>query len=697
MRYAPLLGFVAAATLISCGGDDLVLPSDGEPAVISVVAGDKQSGRVGEMLADPVVIEVTDVSGRPVAGATVEVELDGAMDTVSTGGDGRASAALALGSSVGAVTGHALVVAPEGPQPVQATFTATALSASANGLTLVSGDAQTGVAGTALAEPLVVSVTDAFGNPVAGVTVTWAAVGGGSVSASETTTDASGSTSVTRTLGPTAGPQSTTATSSGLAGSPVTFTHTATSGSASGVQLLSGDGQQGAPRATLPAPIVVAVSDADGNPVSGAAVTWVVTAGGGSVDPTTSTTDAAGHASTSWTLGPTVGTNTVQAVVSGVGSATFTATAAAGAPAHIAIISGNNQSGQVGIQLGADLVVSVEDGDGNAVAGATVTVAPATSTTSASGQASTEWTLGPATGGQKVQASAGAAGHVDFQATATAGAPSTLAIATQPSSTATVGVPLATQPVIQLRDATGNDVQRSGVSVTVAIATGPGRLTGTTSRTTDDNGQAAFTDLAITDGTGGHTLIFAASGFTSVVSSSITVTPPPNQPPTASADQYEVASGTALTVGAPGVLGNDNDPDGDTLTASAVDQPANGTLALSSDGSFTYTPNTGFSGQDTFTYTAGDGTDTSAPATVTITVDPPVVGVSPGPPSEATQDFTVAPTVSPSGTLTYTPATRGKAKARVAAHDDGARPMAGTTPAPNTPSPSISSSTLATL
>ncbi|HEY9444645.1 MAG TPA: cadherin-like domain-containing protein, partial [Gemmatimonadales bacterium] len=181
------------------------------------------------------------------------------------------------------------------------------------------------------------------------------------------------------------------------------------------------------------------------------------------------------------------------------------------------------------------------------------------------------------------------------------------------------------------------------------------------------------------------------------VSSSITVTPPPNQPPTASADQYEVASGTALTVGAPGVLGNDNDPDGDTLTASAVDQPANGTLALSSDGSFTYTPNTGFSGQDTFTYTAGDGTDTSAPATVTITVDPPVVGVSPGPPSEAAQDFTVAPTVSPSGTLTYTPATRGKAKARVAAHDDGARPMAGTTPAPNTPSPSISSSTLATL
>ncbi len=635
MRYTPLLGLVAAATLISCGGDDLVLPSDGEPADISVVAGDKQSGRVGEML-DPVVIEVTDVSGRPVPGAAVEVELDGVMDTVSTGGDGRASAVLALGSSVGAVTGHLRVVAPEAPQPVQATFTATALSASANGLTRVSGDSQTGAAGTTLAEPLVVSVADAFGNPVAGVTVAWAAVGGGSVSESETSTDASGSTSVTRTLGPTAGPQSTTATSAGLVGSPVTFTHTATSGSASGVQLLSGDGQTGAPGATLPDPIVVAVKDADGNPVSGAAVTWVVTSGGGSVDPTTSTTDAAGQASTSWTLGSSVATNTVQAVVSGVGSATFTATAAAGAPAQIRIISGNNQSGQVGIQLAADLVVSVEDRDGNVVAGATVTwqatdgggsVAPATSTTSASGQATTEWTLGPATGGQKVRASAGAAGHVDFQATASAGAPSTLAIATQPSATATVGVPLASQPVIQLRDATGNAVQQSGVSVTVAIATGPGRLTGTASRTTDANGQAAFTDLAITDGTGSHTLIFAASGYTSVVSTSITVTPA-NQAPIASADQYEVASATALTVDPPGVLANDNDPDGGTLTASVVDQPANGTLSLSADGSFTYTPNAGFSGQDTFTYTAGDGTDTSAPATVTITVDPPVVGMN---------------------------------------------------------------------
>lgn len=629
MRYTPFLGLLAAATLVSCGSDNLVLPSEGEPAGISVVAGNEQSGRVGEMLADPLILQVTDASGRPVAGATVEVELDGTLDTVRTGNDGRASAEVALGSSVGELTGHARVVAPEAPGPIQTTFTATAVSASANGLTLVSGDSQTGPAGTALPDPLVVKVTDGFGNPVAGVTVAWAAVGGGSVSASETTTDAAGSTSVTRTLGPAAGPQSTTATSGGLAGSPLTFYHTATSGSAAGVQPLSGDGQTAAPGATLPSPLVVAVTDADGNPVSGAAVTWVVTAGGGSVAPTTSTTDAQGQAATSWKLGRAVGANTVEAVVSGVGSATFSATAVAGAPARIRIISGNDQSGQVGTQLAAALVVVVEDDHGNPVSGATVTwqvtdggghIAPTTSTTGGDGQASTEWTLGAAPGTQKVRASAGNAGHVDFQASATTGAPSVLAIATQPSASATTGVPLATQPVIQLRDALGNDVQQGGVPVTVGIASGSGRLTGTTSRTTDADGRAIFTDLAIDDATGTHTLIFAASGYTSVVSSSITVTPPANQPPTASADQYGTGIDTALTVNAPGVLANDSDPDGGTLTASPVDQPANGTLALSSDGSFTYTPNPGFSGVDAFTYQAGDGTDTSAPATVTITV-----------------------------------------------------------------------------
>jgi adhesin/invasin len=632
MRYTPFLAALATAVAaFACGGDDLVLPSEGEPAKVAVVAGNQQSGRVGEKLADPVVVEVTDRDSRPVAGASVEVQLGDVLDTVRTGDDGRASAELALGSTIGQTTGRVRVVAPEGPAPVQTTFTAIALSASANELVSVSGDSQSAAAGTALAEPLVVSVTDAFGNPVSGVEVTWTAVGGGSVSDATTTTDDQGRTSVTRTLGPAAGAQSTTASAEGLAGSPVTFSHTATAGSASGVQPISGDGQRAPPGTTLPDPIVVGVADADGNPVSGAAVTWVITAGGGSVTPTTSVTDAAGHASTSWTLGASVGPNTVDAVVSGVGTAHFTATAEAGSAAAVRIVSGNNQSGQAGTQLGAGLVVQVQDAKGNPVSGVTVgwsvvsgggSVAPASSVTGANGQASAEWTLGPQVGGQKVRASAGAAGHVDIDATATAGAPSVLAITTQPSGSATAGEPFATQPVVQLRDALGNDVHRSGIVVTAAIASGSGNLAGTTSRTTDADGRATFTDLAITDGTGSHTLIFASPGFTSAVSGSVNVTPPANQPPSAVADNYTVAAGLTLSVDAPGVLANDSDPDQDPLTASLVGPPTNGTVTLNPDGSFSYVPNAGYTGPDAFTYAASDGTDASAPATVTIDVTP---------------------------------------------------------------------------
>jgi hypothetical protein len=92
---------------------------------------------------------------------------------------------------------------------------------------------------------------------------------------------------------------------------------------------------------------------------------------------------------------------------------------------------------------------------------------------------------------------------------------------------------------------------------------------------------------------------------------------------------------TPLTEPAPGVLGNDTDPDdGDLLTAIPVDNPTNGTLTLNSDGSFTYTPNLNFFGTDSFTYVANDGTsDSDVAATVTITVnpvvDPPIADAGP--------------------------------------------------------------------
>jgi VCBS repeat-containing protein len=96
-------------------------------------------------------------------------------------------------------------------------------------------------------------------------------------------------------------------------------------------------------------------------------------------------------------------------------------------------------------------------------------------------------------------------------------------------------------------------------------------------------------------------------------------------------DAYGTVQETPLTVPAPGVSGNDTDPDGDPLTAAVGVGPAHGTLVLNADGSFTYTPAAGFSGTDSLTYTTTDGTLTSAPATVTLTVSPrPAAVIVPG-------------------------------------------------------------------
>ena len=113
---------------------------------------------------------------------------------------------------------------------------------------------------------------------------------------------------------------------------------------------------------------------------------------------------------------------------------------------------------------------------------------------------------------------------------------------------------------------------------------------------------------------------FAAASFNSdtvAVRLNTTVT---NQAPTAAADAYSTGEDTALTVAAPGVLGNDSDPDGDSLHAVLGSGPSHGTLALNPDGSFTYTPAGNFNGGDSFTYRASDGTLTSNLATVTLTV-----------------------------------------------------------------------------
>src|SRR6202008_606753 len=90
--------------------------------------------------------------------------------------------------------------------------------------------------------------------------------------------------------------------------------------------------------------------------------------------------------------------------------------------------------------------------------------------------------------------------------------------------------------------------------------------------------------------------------------------------PVAANDSYTTDEDTALTVAAPGVLGNDTDVDSTTLTAVVVAPPAHGTLTLHANGGFTYTPAANYNGADSFTYKVNDGSLDSNVATVSITV-----------------------------------------------------------------------------
>lgn len=96
-----------------------------------------------------------------------------------------------------------------------------------------------------------------------------------------------------------------------------------------------------------------------------------------------------------------------------------------------------------------------------------------------------------------------------------------------------------------------------------------------------------------------------------------------NTPPVANADGYSTDEGVALHVAkSKGILANDTDAQKDALTADLVKGPAHGELTLNPNGSFDYTPDAGYSGNDSFTYRASDGTDTSSTTKVTLTIAP---------------------------------------------------------------------------
>jgi hypothetical protein len=299
-------------------------PVAGAAATVAVNTGASQSATVGSVVTTAPSVRVTDTFGNPVAGAVVTF--------ATTSGSGSASGATQTTNSSGVATvGGWTLGTTVGTHTLTATvgtltpalITATATAGAAAAVTIVAGNGQSATVSTAVATAPSVRVTDAFGNNVSSIAVTFSvASGGGSVSGGSQTTNSSGVATVTSwTLGSTAGANTLLASAAGVT-STVTFTATGTAGAPAAtpasVIVSAGDNVAAMVSTAVPTRPAVLVRDASSNPVAGATVTFEVTSGGGSITGATVVTGASGVATVgSWTLGPTAGANTLTATVTG--------------------------------------------------------------------------------------------------------------------------------------------------------------------------------------------------------------------------------------------------------------------------------------------------------------------------------------------------------------------------------------------
>lgn len=163
-----------------------------------------------------------------------------------------------------------------------------------------------------------------------------------------------------------------------------------------------------------------------------------------------------------------------------------------------------------------------------------------------------------------------------------------------------------------------NDNDADGDPLTLSLLGGPAHG----SLTLNADGSFTYTPAANYAGADSFTYEIAdGHGGTDGATVNLTVNAV-NDTPVAAGNAYSVAEDGSLVVAAAGVLANDSDIDGDSLSAVLVTGPAHGALVLNANGGFTYTPTENYNGADSFVYRASDGVANSNAATVNLTITP---------------------------------------------------------------------------
>ena len=159
-----------------------------------------------------------------------------------------------------------------------------------------------------------------------------------------------------------------------------------------------------------------------------------------------------------------------------------------------------------------------------------------------------------------------------------------------------------------------NDTDADGGTLNAVLVSGPA----TARWSLNPDGSFRYTPAANFNGADSFRYKASDGAADSNVATVTVVIEAVNDEPVAGNNSYSTNEDQVLNVAAPGVLGNDTDIDGGPLRAVLVSGPSHGTVTLNANGSFSYMPAANFSGADSFSYKANDGSDDSNPATVSI-------------------------------------------------------------------------------
>ncbi len=485
---------VSATAGTASGSADVVFTSG--PAANMAVNADPATLPANGSSTSTISALITDANGNPVAGESVDFATTlGAIDpgTATTNDQGIAVATLTSTTSTGTAT----------------------VSATANGITnstavpflaggpsnvAVSADPTTLTADGSSTSTISALVTDENGNPLSGQEVTFETTAG-TIDLATATTGANGVATATLTSSTTAG----TATVSATADSAVGTTDVEFSAGAPATIAVSAEPTSLTADGSSTSAISAVVTDANGNPVAGAEVSFATTTGAVNA---TATTAENGVATATLTAPTTAGTATVTATAdaaSGSTDVTFVAGSAANAA-----VSADPPALPADGSSTSTITAVITDENGNPVSGETVTFAtalgsidPATATTDENGVATTTLTAATTAGTATVNAIAGAAsGATEVQFSA--GAAGNVAVSADPTTLPADGSSTSAVTA-RVTDANGNPL----AGEMVIFATNLGSIDSATA-TTDGDGVATATLTAAT--TAGTATVNATAG-----------------------------------------------------------------------------------------------------------------------------------------------------------------------------------------